>query len=139
MARWRTAATCCATASSPTLNSIRRLICGLDRPVAGNGPIAAAGSGNGRAPTLASGARIHRFPLADPACIRSAFRLSMDSIEDIAQSADQRAAHCRATNDAVGEQIALRCAQRIRAAENPAEAAAIEREFYGGSTGGPAP
>ncbi len=63
----------------------------------------------------------------------------MDSIEDIAQSADQRVAHCRATNDAVGEQIALRCAQRIRAAKYPAEAAAIEREFYGGSDGGPAP
>lgn len=66
----------------------------------------------------------------------------MDSIEDIAQSADQRAAHCRTTNDAVGEQIALRCAQRIRAAASPAEAAAIEREFYGsdnGSVGGSAP
>jgi hypothetical protein len=63
----------------------------------------------------------------------------MDSIEDIAQSADQRAAHCRSTNDAVGEQIARRCAQRIRAAASPAEAAAIEREFYGGSGAGAGP
>lgn len=63
----------------------------------------------------------------------------MDTIEEIAQSADQRATHCRATNDAVGEQIALRCAQRIRAAKDSAEAAAIEREFYGGSGGGSAP
>ena len=57
----------------------------------------------------------------------------MATIEDIARSVEQRAERCRSTNDFVGEQIAIRCAQRVRQAGSPDEAQAIEREFYGGA------
>ena len=57
----------------------------------------------------------------------------MATIEDIARCAEQRAQSCRGSNDFVGEQIAVRCAQRIRQASTPAEAQAIESEFYGGA------
>jgi hypothetical protein len=58
---------------------------------------------------------------------------AMDSIDDLARSVEQRAEGCRLANDFVGEEIARRCAQRIRGAGSAADAAAIEREFFGGA------
>jgi hypothetical protein len=57
----------------------------------------------------------------------------MASIDEIARSMEQRAESCRRANDFVGEEIARRCVQRVRGAGSPTEAAAIEREFYGGT------
>lgn len=66
----------------------------------------------------------------------------MPSIDEIARNVEQRAQNCRLDGDMVGAEIARRCIQRIRAASSPNEAAAIEREFYGGapvSAAAPAP
>jgi hypothetical protein len=62
--------------------------------------------------------------LAQPSAI-------MDSIDEIARSVEQRVESCRRANDFIGEEIARRCVQRIRGAGSPADAAAIEREFFG--------
>ena len=57
----------------------------------------------------------------------------MESIDSLARGVEQRAESCRLAQDFVGEEIARRCAQRIRASASPVEAAAIERDFYGGA------
>jgi hypothetical protein len=57
----------------------------------------------------------------------------MESIDSLARGVEQRAENCRVAQDFVGEEIARRCAQRIRGSASPAEAATIEREFYGGA------
>ncbi len=63
----------------------------------------------------------------------------MESINSLIRTVEQRAESCRVANDLVGAEIARRCAQRIREAASPAEAAAIEREFYGGTTAAAVP
>jgi hypothetical protein len=64
----------------------------------------------------------------------------MPSIDEIARDVEQRAQNCRLDGDMVGAEIARRCKDRVRAAANADDAAAIVREFYGrASSPAPAP